>query len=71
MVPGFKKRLEEELRYYMLTMSQYEELKTLESRIRFCDNLNPPNILTWVGASLLASLNDEIGLFMFKTSKEA
>lgn len=48
-------------------MPQYEELRNLESKLKFVDNVNPPNIVSWIGASLLGSLNDEIGLFMLKS----
>lgn len=66
MVPGFKARLDQELRHYMTTMPQYAELSKLEPRLRFVENVSPPNIVSWIGASLLASLNDEIGMFMYK-----
>jgi hypothetical protein len=65
MVPGFKQRLYEELLYTIANTPKYETvLGELAPRIKFADNINPPNILSWVGASLLGSLNGEIERFL-------
>jgi len=71
MIPGFKWRLIEELSHYIKTMPKYESLIKIEQNFNFVDSIFPPNIINWVGASLLGSLNDEINRFLvWKTDYE-
>jgi actin-related protein 10 len=64
MVPGFKLRLLQEMKYLIDNYQEFRELDTLKDYFTIPDNQFPPNCLTWVGASLVASLNTEIERFM-------
>jgi len=68
MVPGFKLRLLQEIKLLIENCEEFKELEAIKSRIKIPDNQFPPNCLQWVGGSLVASLNTEIGRFM--TSQE-
>ena len=63
MIPGFKKRLTQELEFLIDNVEQYKELETLKKHMRIQNCFFPPNVLTWVGASIVSSLNGEIGRF--------
>ena len=64
MIPGFKLRLKQEMLFLIDNLKEFEELKTIKHKIKIPDNQFPNNCLTWVGASLVASLNTEIDRFM-------
>ena len=64
MVPGFKIRLVQEMKELIDTLDEFKELETIKELITVCDNQFPPNVLTWVGASIVASLNTEIDRFL-------
>jgi actin-related protein len=64
MIPGFKKRLVQEIYALIETKGEFEELKEIQSLIKIPENCFPPNVMIWVGASLLSSLNNEIDRFL-------
>lgn len=64
MIPGFKKRLLQEIHYLIKTREEFDELKEIQELITIPENCFPPNSLVWVGASLLSSLNNEIDRFL-------
>lgn len=69
MIPGVKKRLVEEIYYTIDNIQKYQELQSLKEAIKIEKSIYPPNIQTWIGASLLSCLNQEIDLFLI-TRKE-
>lgn len=52
MVPGFKKRLLQEIKAQMTENQEFEEIKGLSSLVRIPDSVFAPNITAWVGAAL-------------------
>ena len=64
MVPGFKKRLLQELKHLILTCHDFEDIKDISEMITIPECCFPPNCLAWVGASLMSSLNNEIDTFL-------
>uniref|UniRef100_A0A7S3CI43 Uncharacterized protein n=1 Tax=Strombidium rassoulzadegani TaxID=1082188 RepID=A0A7S3CI43_9SPIT len=64
MVPGFKLRVLQEMKYLIEHYAEFKELETIKERLQIPDNQFPPNCMAWVGASLVASLNTEIERFM-------
>ena len=64
MIPGFKLRLLQEMQFLIDNLPEFAELETIRSKITVPDNQFPNNALTWVGGSLVASLNTEIDRFM-------
>ena len=64
MVPGFKRRLLEELKNEAATNPIYEKLSKLADKFNILDSVNPPNIITFIGGSLLGCLNAEIERFV-------
>jgi len=64
MIPGFKKRLLQEIFYFIDSLGKFEDLNEIKTLIRIPDCCFPPNSMVWVGASLLSSLNDEIDRFL-------
>jgi actin-related protein len=67
MVPGFKVRLVQEMKYLIETCEEFRELSTIRDIIKIPDNQFPPNCLAWVGASIVGSLNTEIDRFYTST----
>ena len=63
MVPGFKTRLRQELKYLVNTHKEFEDIKECEQYFKISDSSFPPNCLAWAGASILSSLNSEIDKF--------
>ena len=63
MVPGFKLRLRQEMVQLIEKRAEFKDLEGIKDLIEIPDNQFPPNCLTWVGASLVASLNTEIDRF--------
>jgi actin-related protein 10 len=63
MVPGFKLRLRQEMIHLIENKKEFELLEAIKDHIEIPENQFPPNCLTWVGASLVASLNTEIDRF--------
>ena len=63
MVPGFKLRLRQEMVHLIESKEEFKDLVAIKDLIEVPDNQFPPNCLTWVGASLVASLNTEIDRF--------
>jgi actin-related protein len=64
MVPGFKLRVQQEMDYLIDNYPEFQDLQSLKAKIKIPENQFPPNCLTWVGASLVSSLNTEIERFM-------
>lgn len=52
MVPGFKKRLLQEIKSQMNENSEFHELKGLTHYVKIPDSVYAPNITAWVGAAL-------------------
>ena len=69
MVPGFKKRLLQELRHLTATHPEFEELKVHTERIAIPQCIYAPNVTHWVGASLLMSLGKEVDRFLVTAEK--
>lgn len=69
MIPGFKLRLMQELKFHIESRREFECLKEIKDLIQIPENCFPPNCMIWVGASLLSSLNNEIDRFLL-TSEE-
>lgn len=44
--------------------AEFNELKSIEQWVAIPESVIPPNSITWVGASLLSSLNNEIDRFL-------
>lgn len=64
MIPGFKKRILQELLHLIDVRPEFDELKVIKSYFTIPENCFPPNSLVWVGASLQSSLNNEIDRFL-------
>lgn len=64
MIPGFKIRLMQEMKYLIENVAEFKQLETISKYFRLADCAFPPNVLPWVGASLVASLNTEAERFM-------
>ena len=64
MVPGFKLRLLQEMHFLIENLPEFKELATIKSKIFIPDNQFPNNCMSWVGASLVGSMNAEIDRFM-------
>jgi len=64
MVPGFKKRLLQELRHLVSTTPEFEELKVHKDKISIPDCIFAPNVMAWVGASLMMSLGKDVDRFL-------
>ena len=50
-------------------MDEFEELRAHVDMIRIPDSVFPPNCTTWVGASLLSNLNNEIDRFLLTSTQ--
>lgn len=68
-IPGFKKRVLQEFEHAIDNNHRYKKLSSLRPYIKAEKCIYPPNILVWIGASLLSSLNQEIDTFLV-TRKE-
>ena len=64
MIPGFKLRVEQEMKHLIESYEEFEELKEIVKLIKLPENPFPNNCLTWVGASMLGGLNNEIDRFI-------
>ena len=69
MIPGLKKRLIEEIHYAIETIPKYSDLQSIQKYIKVEKWIYPANCLVWIGASMLACLNQEIDTFLI-TCKE-
>ena len=56
MIPGFKKRLLQELQRQIKNNEEFAELRVIKDLIKIPDSVFAPNIATWVGASILMNL---------------
>lgn len=64
MVPGFKKRLLQEIKHQIQTYDEFEGLRSILKYIRIPENIYAPNIAAWVGASILMSLGQDADRFL-------
>ena len=64
MIPGFKKRLLQEIKHQIQTNQEFEGLKSILKHIKIPDNIYAPNIAAWVGTSILMSLGQEVDRFL-------
>jgi len=64
-IPGFKKRLLQEIHHLIDHDPSFNELRAIKDLIAVPEVCFPSNTLVWVGASLLSSLNNEIDRFLF------
>ena len=64
MIPGFKKRLMQEVKHYMQSAPEFEELRTVVPYLMMPESIYAPNLTTWVGASILMSLGQEVDRFL-------
>lgn len=64
MVPGFKKRLIQEIKSQMNENSEFQELKGLTHYVKIPDSVYAPNITAWVGAALQMSLGQDVDRFL-------
>lgn len=63
-IPGFKRRLLEEINYLIET--EFPLLESIKGMIRFAPSPFAPNLLIWVGCSILASMSDCLANFKVK-----
>ena len=63
MVPGFKTRLMQEIKFLITSRKEFEEIKATQEYFAIHDSCFPPNCMVWAGASLLSQLNCEIEKF--------
>ena len=64
MVPGFKKRLLQEIKSLIAENTEFEELKVIQSLVKIPEVVYAPNIIAWVGASLQMSLGQDVDRFL-------
>lgn len=69
MIPGFKKRLQQEIYHSIENCDEYNSMDYIKKYIKIEKCIYPSNLLTWIGASMLACLNEEIDTFLI-TRKE-
>ena len=63
MIPGFKLRIVQELKYLIDNYAEFSELDSVKKFIKMNETQFPSNCMVWVGASLLGILNSEIDRF--------
>lgn len=56
MIPGFRKRLIQELKAMIAARDEFEPLRSITQWIKVPEMIFAPNICSWVGASILMSL---------------
>lgn len=71
MIPGFKKRLLQEIKHLLMTRQEFEEIRNIEELLVIQESCFPSNSMVWVGASLLSSLNNEIDRFLITAEEFA
>ena len=64
MVPGFKKRLLQEIKSQMTENDEFESLKKVADYVCIPDSVFAPNINAWVGAALQMSLGQDVDRFL-------
>ena len=57
MIPGFKLRFRQEVKFFIDNFDEFKELREIKSKIQTDDSVYAPNCLTWIGASLMMSLS--------------
>jgi actin-related protein len=56
MYRGFSSRFAQELNFLVENKVEFEELKGLKGQFTFLHTIFPANYITWLGASILGSL---------------
>jgi len=64
MVPGFKKRLLQEVKHFIRSDCKFEDLKVHLDKLDIPECIFAPNIASWVGASLMMSLGTDVDRFL-------
>ncbi len=54
MIPGFKTRLLQEMRYLMQEMKEFEEIRCVGEHLVMNETCFPPNCMAWAGASVIS-----------------
>jgi len=60
MIPGFKTRLLQEIDLLLSLNKTYSELSGLKGQFKYIDNKYPPNILSWIGASIAGAIENSL-----------
>ena len=64
MIPGFKKRLIQEIKALIQSNDEFEPLRSILQWIKVPELIYAPNICAWVGASILMSLGTDVDRFL-------
>ena len=56
MIPGFKKRVIQEVKAFIQSRDEFLALQSIVEWIKTPENIFAPNICSWVGTSILMSL---------------
>lgn len=64
MVPGFKKRVLQEVKALIQSREEFLALQSIIEWIRAPENIFAPNVCAWVGASILMGLGQEADRFL-------
>jgi len=71
MIPGFKKRLINEISHLIQVSPSYEALKGLQQSFRFVESMFGPNYLGWLGGSIIGSLDSGVTSWITKDNNNA
>ncbi len=64
MIPGFKKRLIQEVKALIQADDEFEPLRSIVQWIKVPELIYAPNVCNWVGASILMSLGTDADRFL-------
>ena len=64
MIPGFKKRLCQEIKDLIQHRDEFEPLRSILEWIKIPEMIFAPNICSWVGASILMTLGQDADRFL-------
>mmetsp|Transcript_11396 Transcript_11396/g.15333 ORF Transcript_11396/g.15333 Transcript_11396/m.15333 type:complete len:228 (+) Transcript_11396:522-1205(+) len=64
MIPGFRKRLIQEVKAMISERNEFEPLRSILQWLKVPEMIFAPNICSWVGASVLMSLGQEADRFL-------
>ena len=56
MIPGFKKRVIQEVKAFIASREEFLEMQSIVEWIKVPESIFAPNICAWVGTSILMSL---------------
>lgn len=71
MVPGFATRLLQEVRHMVTTLPEFADLAVHADKLAIPDCIFAPNIMNWVGASLMMSLGRDVDKFLLTAEQYA